>query len=77
MQVSMIGLDIAKNVFQVLGVDAKSRVVLRKRVRRSQLTDFVANPPVVFVGMESTGGAHFWACVLSTFGHTIQVSMTL
>ena len=54
-------------------MDAKGSVVLQKRLRRSQLTDFVANPPVCAVGMESTGGAHFWARVLSTFGHTIRL----
>src|SRR5438270_3550481 len=73
MQVTTIGLDIAKNVFQIHGVDGKGRVVLRKRVRRSQLTDFFANVPVSVVGMEATRGAHFWARVLGTFGHTVRL----
>jgi transposase len=73
MQVTTIGLDIAKNVFQIHGVDAKGRVVLRKRLRRSQLTDFFANLPMCIVGMESTRGAHFWARILGTFGHTVRL----
>jgi len=73
MQVTTVGLDIAKNVFQIHGVDAKGRAVLRKRLRRSQLTDFFANLPVCVIGMESTRGAHFWARVLGSFGHTIRL----
>ena len=73
MQVSMIGLDIAKNVFQIHGVDSKGRVVLRKRLRRGQVTDFFANLPVCVIGMESTGGSHFWARVLGTFGHSVRL----
>jgi transposase len=73
MQVTTVGLDIAKTVFQIHGVDAKGRAVLRKRLRRSQLTDFFANLPVCVIGMESTRGAHFWARVLGSFGHTIRL----
>ena len=73
MQVTTVGLDIAKNVFQIHGVDAKGCAVLRKRLRRSQLTDFFANLPVCVIGMESTRGAHFWARVLGSFGHTIRL----
>jgi transposase len=50
MQVSAIGLDIAKNVFQIHGVDAKGRDVSRKRLRRSQVTDFFGNLPVCMIG---------------------------
>jgi transposase len=73
MPASIVGLDIAKNIFQIHGVDAKGRVVLRKRLRRSQLTDFFANIPVCVIGMESTRGAHYWSRVLGTFGHTIRL----
>lgn len=73
MQVSTVGLDIAKNVFQIHGVDEKGREVLRKRLRRSQLTDFFANLPRCVIGMESTRGAHYWARVLCTFGHTVHL----
>ena len=73
MQVSIVGLDIAKNVFQIHGVNAKGCVVLRKRLRRSQLTDFFVNLPACIIGMESTRGAHFWARILGTLGHTVRL----
>ena len=58
MTASVVGLDTAKNVFQVHGVDERGRVVLRKRLRRGQLTDFFANLPICIVGLEATQGAH-------------------
>ena len=73
MQVSTIGLDIAKNVFQIHGVDASGRIVLRKRLRRGQMTDFFANLPACLIGIEATGGAHFWSRILNTFGHTVRL----
>ena len=57
MQVTTVGLDIAKNVFQIHGVDAKGRAVLRKRLRRSQFTHFFANLPVGVIGMDSARGS--------------------
>lgn len=73
MQVSTVGLDIAKNIFQIHGVDASGRAVLRKRLRRGQLTDFFANLPACLIGIEATGGAHFWSRILTTFGHTVRL----
>jgi transposase len=73
MSASVIGLDTAKNVFQVHGVDERGRVVLRKRLRRGQLSDFFANLPICVVGLEATQGAHYWARVLASFGHTVRL----
>jgi len=73
MQVTIVGLDIAKNVFQIHGVNAKGCAVLRERLRRSLLTDFFANLPACVIGMESTRGAHFWARILGSFGHTVRL----
>jgi len=70
---SIIGLDTAKNVFQIHGVDSTGKVSLRKRLRRGQLTDFFANLPECVVGLEATQGAHYWARVLGTFGHTVRL----
>jgi transposase len=70
---TIIGLDTAKNVFQVHGVDTKGNVVLRKRLRRGQLTDFFANVPRCVIGLEATQGAHYWARVLETFGHAVRL----
>jgi transposase len=61
MQVTTIGLDIAKNVFQVHGVDARGKVVLQKRLGRARVLRFFANLPVCLIGMEACGGAHYWA----------------
>jgi transposase len=73
MSSSVIGLDTAKNVFQFHGIDEKGRVVLRKRLRRGQLTDFFANLPICIVGLEATQGTHYWARVLTHFGHTVRL----
>jgi transposase len=70
---TMVGLDTAKNVFQLHGVDARGKVTLRKRLRRGQLTDFFANLPPCVVGLEATRGAHHWSRVLGTFGHTVRL----
>jgi transposase len=53
---SIVGLDTAKNVFQVHGVDSNGRGSLRKRLRRAQLTDFFANLPACVIGLEATRG---------------------
>jgi transposase len=59
--ISMIGLDLAKNVFQIHGIDAAGTVVLRRQMRRGQLERFFAQLPPIVVGMEACGGAHHWA----------------
>ncbi len=62
MQVTTIGLDLAKHVFQVHGVDAEGRPVLRKRLRRSEVVGFFAGlPSPCLIGMEACGTAHHWA----------------
>ena len=61
---SVVGLDTAKNVFQLHGVCAAGKVTLKKRLRRGQLTDFFANLPACVIGMEATQGAHHWARIL-------------
>lgn len=68
MQVTTIGLDLAKNVLQLHGVDAHGRVVLRKRLARSRLLAFCANLPRCVIGMEACGGAHHWARELVALG---------
>jgi transposase len=73
MQVTTIGLDLAKNVFQVHGVDGRGRVVLRKRLSRSRLLGFFANLPRCVIGMEACGGAHYWARELVALGHEVRL----
>jgi transposase len=73
MQITTIGLDLAKNVFQVHGIDAHGKVVLRKQLRRAQVAGFFANLPPCLVGMEACGGAHHWGRKLEALGHTVRL----
>lgn len=73
MAVKVIGLDTAKHVFQVHGADASGRAVLKKRLRRNQITDFFVNLPKCLVGIEATRGAHYWARVIGSFGHEVRL----
>jgi transposase len=71
--VTTIGLDLAKNVFQVHGIDATGKAVLRRKLRRGEVVDFFAKLPPATVGMEACGGAHFWARELGQLGHTVRL----
>src|SRR4030081_2731637 len=73
MQITTIGLDIAKNVFQVHGIDAAEKVVVRKRLRRSQVLAFFAGLPPCLVGMEACATAHYWARELTALGHEVRL----
>ena len=73
MQITTIGLDLAKNVFQVHGVDASGQVVVRKSLRRSQMLPFFAKLPPCLVGIEACGTSHHWARELSKLGHEVRL----
>jgi len=73
MKVTTIGLDLAKNVFQVHGVDERGHAVVRKQLRREQLMAFFAAVPPCLVGMEACGGAHHWARRLQEYGHRVRL----
>ena len=73
MSTAFIGLDLAKSVFQVHGVDAQGKVVVTKRLRRDAVLAFFANLPVCVVGMEACAGSHFWARELTRLGHTVRL----
>ena len=73
MQVTTVGLDIAKNVFQVHGVDQHGKVVLRKRLSRGKVLAFFANLPRCVIGLEACGGAHYWARELTKLGHEVRL----
>jgi transposase len=73
MQVTTIGLDIAKNSFQVHGADAAGRTVLRKKLMRCSVLRFFANLPKCVVGLEACGGAHYWARELAKLGHDVRL----
>jgi transposase len=61
MQITTIGLDIAKNVFQVHGIDATEKVVVRRQLRRSQVLAFFKPLPPCLIGLEACATAHYWA----------------
>jgi transposase len=73
MQITTIGLDIAKNVFQVHGIDAAEKVVVRKQLRRGQLMKFFEALPSCLVGMEACATAHYWARELAKLGHEVRL----
>jgi len=73
MQITTIGLDLAKSVFQVHGIDATGQVVVRKSLRRSQMLPFFAKLPSCLVGMEACGTSHHWARELIKLGHEVRL----
>jgi transposase len=72
-QVSVLGIDIAKQLFHVVGLDDAGNVVLRKRLPRGALMSFIAQMPPVVIGMEACGGAHYWARRFREQGHTVKL----
>jgi transposase len=74
MQVVLIGLDLAKYVFEVRGVDGHVKVVLRNTLRRDSVPTFFANLPPCLVGMGVSNGAHYWARVVTGFGHNVRLT---
>jgi len=73
MQITTIGLDLAKHVFQVHGVDAQGQIVVRKRLRRAEVLAFFAKLPPCLIGMEACATAHHWARELIKLGHTVKL----
>jgi transposase len=73
MNVTILGIDIAKQVFQLHGLDKKGKVVLRKQVSRKKLTEVIVNLPPCVIGMEACGGANYWARVFEKIGHTVRL----
>jgi transposase len=71
--VTVVGLDIAKNVFQLHGVDAKGATIVARAVRRGQLLGFFAALPRCLVGMEACGSAHHWGRALGELGHEVKL----
>ena len=73
MQISTIGLDLAKNVFQVHGVDAAGKTVITRQLRRGQVLTFFAKLSPCLVGMEACATGHHWARELTKLGHTVRL----
>ena len=73
MKITTIGIDLAKAVFQVHGVDVHGKTVLRKQLRRSEMAKFFANLEPCLIGIEACGSSHYWARKLGEFGHTVKL----
>lgn len=72
-EITTVGLDLAKNVFQAHGADASGRAVLRKKLRRDQVLAFFAQLPACVVAMEACGGAHHWGREIGRLGHEVRL----
>jgi transposase len=73
MDIKVIGLDLAKSVFQVQGIDASGRALLRRQLKRREVLGFFAQQPPVLVGVEACGGAHYWAREIAKLGHRVKL----
>jgi transposase len=71
--IKVLGIDLAKDVFQLHGTDAKGNRLLTKRLNRGKLIEYMANTPPCLVGIEACGGAHYWARVFEEHGHTVKI----
>ena len=72
-KITSVGIDLAKNVIQVHGVDERGNAVLKKQLRRDQVAPFFANLPPCLIGMEACASAHHWARKLQSFGHSVKL----
>lgn len=73
MKVTTIGIDLAKEIFQIHGVDSHGKAILRKQLRRREMVGYFSNLEPCLIGMEACGSAHDWARKLSEFGHTVKL----
>lgn len=73
MKITTVGIDLAKNVIQVHGVDSAGKSVIKKAFKRDQVIGYFANLPPCLIGMEACGSSHYWARKLTNFGHTVRL----
>jgi len=73
MNITRIGLDLAKNVFQVHAVERDERIVHKHQLKRSQVLAFFEKLPACKIGMEACAGAHYWARELGRIGHEVKL----
>lgn len=71
--IKVIGIDLAKNIFQLHCADSKGKCVLRKRLTREKLVNFISNLSPCIIGIEACTGAHYWARVFEQMGHTVKM----
>jgi transposase len=73
MNVKMLGIDLAKNVFQVHGVDSAGHILVKRQLRRRQVLLFMAQLQPCLVGLEACGDAHYWAREIVKLGHEVKL----
>lgn len=71
--IKVLGIDLAKDIFQIHGTDEKGTGILRKRLSRSKLIEYMATMTPCLVGIEACGGAHYWARTFTAQGHTVKI----
>lgn len=72
-EISVLGIDLAKRVFQLHGVDRSGRAVLRRKVSRSELGNTIARLPGCTIAMEACAGSHYWARLFQSYGHAVKL----
>lgn len=72
-KITVLGIDLAKDIFQLHGVDQYGKTVLKKQIKRARLTEFVSQLSPCIIGMEACGGANFWAREFGKLGHEIRI----
>jgi len=73
MNIVTCGIDLAKNVFQIHGIDDEEEIIARKQLRRNQMLSFFAKLEPCLIGMEACGSAHYWSRELTGLGHTVRL----
>ena len=73
MEINTIGIDLAKEVFQVHAVDARGHVVLKKKLKRKEMATFFANLTPCLIGIEACSSSHYWARKLQSLGHQVKL----
>ena len=73
MKITTIGIDLAKSVIQVRGVDKRGKAVLKTPLERDQILAYFANLPPCLIGMEACASAHYWTRKLQSFGRTVKL----
>src|SRR5712691_6710422 len=72
-EMTVLGIDLAKHVFHAVGMDNTGKIVFRKRLSRHDLMPFIAKLPMVLIGLEACGGAHYWARRFRASGHEVKL----
>ena len=73
MKVTRVGIELAKEMFQVHGVDGGDKTVVRRRLRRGEMIAYFKKLPPCLIGMEACASSHHWARILSEQGHTVKL----